>query len=143
MGTVPCLLKFEFDNEYSWFREKVISYRITVTPPSIDTLMAGRRRRAKACQKLIAEDLDSAEKRLQTATTQKASLESEIEKLEKQLEEKAKTLEVVAKEETWLADRVKLRTLQSNLLQKRVNGDWSDQSAENGGDDQNEEKKTS
>ena len=102
VGSVPCLLKFTFDNDYSWFREKQVSYRITVTPPSAEVLRAGRRRRAKACQKAIEDDLSSAQQRLDAASGQKMSLESDIAKLEKLLAEKKKSLDVIAKEESWI-----------------------------------------
>ena len=130
VGSVPCLLKFAFDNDYSWFREKQISYRVTVTPPSADVLLAGRRRRAKACQKAIEDDLTSAQQRLEAASTQKTSLEAEINKLEKHLVEKKKSMEVVAKEESWLKSRVDLRMQQQGLLDTRLTDGWTD---ENGG----------
>lgn len=139
MGTVPCLLKFEFDNEYSWMREKTISYRITVTPPTVETLMAGRRRRAKACQKAVQEDLESAKVRLDTAVTQKSSLETEIANLEKAIEEKRRALTVVTEEQSWLTTRVELRTMQRDLLQQRISAGWSDESVKA----EEEEKKAS
>ena len=127
VGSVPCLLKFTFDNEYSWFREKLVSYRVSVTPPSAEVLLAGRRRRTKACQKAITEDLTSAKQRLEAATTQKMTLETDISKLEKQLQEKKKSLEVVAKEESWLKTRVQLRAKQQQLLEQRLTKGWEDE----------------
>lgn len=127
VGSVPCLLKFAFDNEYSWFREKQISYRVVVTPPSSDVLFAGRRRRAKACRKAIEDDLESANQRLEAASTQKMSLETDITKLEKTLAEKKKSLEVVAKEESWLKTRVNLRVQQQQLLDTRLQEGWKDE----------------
>jgi chromosome segregation ATPase len=120
-------LKFTFDNEYSWFREKLVSYRVSVTPPSAEVLLAGRRRRTKACQKAIIEDLTSAKQRLEAATTQKITLEADISKLEKQLQEKKKSLEVVAKEESWLKTRVQLRAKQQQLLEQRLTKGWDDE----------------
>ncbi|KAI2513236.1 hypothetical protein MHU86_1274 [Fragilaria crotonensis] len=127
VGSVPCLLKFTFDNDYSWFREKQISYRVTVSPPSAEVLLAGRRRRAKACQKAIEDDLTSAQQRLDAASAQKASLENDIAKLEKQLAEKTKSLDVVAKEESWLKSRVDLRLQQQDLLVTRLKSGWEDE----------------
>lgn len=127
VGSVPCLLKFTFDNEYSWMREKLISYRVTVTPPSAEVLLAGRRRRAKACQKAIEDDLTSAKQRLEAASTQKGSLQDQIAKLDKQLAEKKKSLEVVAKEESWLKTRVDLRVRQEGLLATRLTNGWADE----------------
>jgi hypothetical protein len=130
VGSVPCLLKFTFDNDYSWFREKQISYRVTVSPPSAEVLLAGRRRRAKACQKAIKDDLTSAQQRLDAASAQKASLENDIAKLEKQLAEKVKSLDVVAKEESWLKSRVDLRLQQQELLVARLKNGWEDENGD-------------
>merc|ERR1712176_414 len=120
VGSVPCLLKFTFDNEYSWFREKQISYRLSVTPPTVEVLLAGRRRRARACRKATEDDLNSAKQRLEAATAQKSSLESEIAKLNKLLAEQKKSLEVVEKEDNWLKTRVDLRVKQLKLLDNRL-----------------------
>ena len=127
VGTVPCIVKFSFDNEFSWLREKVISYKITVTPPSRESLAAGRRRRAKACMKAVDDDLKSAEQRLEAATQQKTNLATEIEKLAKELEEKKKSLQVATKEEKWLKERVSLRKDQRKLLQDRLTNGWDDE----------------
>lgn len=114
VGSVPCLINFKYQNGFSWMREKVVSYKVTVTPPSRDALAAGRRRRAKACHKAVEEDLKSAEKRLSSANTQRISMQAELEALEKQLEEKKKSLHVIVTEEKWLVDRVGLRNEQNS-----------------------------
>jgi hypothetical protein len=129
VGTVPCLLKFEFDNSFSMFREKLLSYKISVTPPSLETLMGGRRRRAKAASKVVVDDLGSAKERLASASFQKVALDTEIAKLEALLEEKKKALETAVKEEDWLLKRVQLRTDQQDLLEKRLTGGWADEIA--------------
>ena len=131
MGNVPCLLKFEFDNSYSMFREKLVSYRISVTPPSMETLMNGRRRRAKAASKTVEEDLASARERLDTASIQKVTLETEISKLEALLEEKKKALGSAIKEEDWLQKRVQLRTAQQKILKTRIDEGWVDEPTKN------------
>lgn len=129
VGTVPCLLQFKFDNEYSWMREKVVTYKVTITPPSKETLMAGRRRRAEACKRAVDEDLKSADDRLGKAQDQKASLQKELEELKKQLEQKQKSLKVIETEEKWLQDRVALRKDQQKLLQERLDKGWEDEAA--------------
>jgi hypothetical protein len=101
-----------------------------VTPPSAEVLLAGRRRRAKACQNAIEADLVSAQQRLDAASAQKTSLENDIAKLEKQLAESKKSLDVVAKEESWLTSRVDLRLRQQEMLASRLEHGWED---ENGG----------
>jgi hypothetical protein len=127
VGTVPCLLRFTFDNEYSWLREKLISYRVTVTPPSAEILLAGRRRRAKACLKAVEDDLSSAKQRLESASQQKVSLEAEIQSLEKQLAEKKKSFDFAFKEDAWLTSRVTLRMKQKELLDERLLNGWEDE----------------
>ena len=127
MGTVPCLINFKYENDYSWFREKVVSYKVTVTPPSKESLRAGRRRRAKACLKAVEEDLKSALKRLSSASQQGVALQSEIEALQKQLDEKKKSIQVVLTEEKWLKDRVSLRNEQRELLNQRMSQGWTDE----------------
>jgi len=127
VGTVPCLLQFKFDNEYSWMREKVVTYKVTITPPSKETLVAGRRRRAEACKRAVEEDLKSADGRLDKAQDQKASLQKELEELKKQLEQKQRSLKVIETEEKWLQERVGLRTDQTKLLQQRLDQGWEDE----------------
>jgi len=129
VGTVPCLLQFKFDNEYSWMREKVVTYKVTITPPSKETLMAGRRRRAEACKRAVEEDLKSADDRLGKAQDQKASLQKELDELKKQLEQKQKSLKVIETEEKWLQERVTLRNDQQKLLQERLDNGWEDEAA--------------
>jgi predicted nuclease with TOPRIM domain len=99
----------------------------SVTPPSRDSLAAGRRRRAKSCMKAVEEDLKSAEQRLEAATQQKTSLAEHIEKLAKELEEKKKSLQVATKEESWLKERVQLRQDQCKLLTDRLTNGWEDE----------------
>ena len=127
MGTVPCLINFKFDNSYSYLREKIISYKITITPPSKESLIAGRQRRAKACLKAVDEDKKSAEQRLKAATQQKSTLTTEVERLTKELEEKKKSMAVATKEETWLKERVALRNAQNKLLDDRLTNGWEDE----------------
>lgn len=127
VGTVPCLLQFRFDNEYSWMREKVVTYKVTITPPSKETLVAGRRRRAKACKRAVEEDLKSADDRLDKAQGHKANLQKELEELKRQLEQKQKSLKVIETEEKWLQERVGLRTEQGKLLQQRLDQGWEDE----------------
>ncbi|CAJ1949127.1 unnamed protein product [Cylindrotheca closterium] len=127
VGTVPCLLQFKFDNEYSWMREKVVTYKVTITPPSKETLISGRRRRAEACKRAVEEDLKSADDRLNKAQDQKASVQKELEELKRQLELKQKSLKVVETEEKWLKERVALRKDQHKLLQQRMDQGWDDE----------------
>jgi len=127
VGSVPCALVFTFDNEYSWFREKTVSYRVTITPPSVDNIVAGRRRRANAALKAVVDDKHSATKRLDRATKQSTALTADIVRMEKELAEKKKSLDVAKKEENWLTKRVDLRTTQETMLTERIEHGWEDE----------------
>lgn len=127
VGSVPCWIRFKFENDYSWIREKIVSYKITVTPPSLDTLQAGRRRRAKACLKAVTNDHDSADKRRRAAGDQRTLLESELEELRLEVAQKSKSLQAAVDEEKWCTDRLKLRTEQKKLLDGRLQDGWEDE----------------
>jgi predicted nuclease with TOPRIM domain len=109
-------------------REKVITYRITVTPPSRESLAVGRRRRAAACLKAVEDDLSSAIDRLESASLQKSALQQEVTKLMKELDEKKKAWSLAEKEESWLQERKTLRLEQQKLLKQRLEHGWSDES---------------
>jgi len=127
VGSVPCWIRFKFDNDYSWLREKVVSYKVTVAPPSIETLFAGRRRRAKACLRAVGDDVKSADKRRKAANDQLALLESELEELRLELTKKAKSLQAAKDEAKWCTDRLQVRTKQKDFLENRLENGWEDE----------------
>lgn len=127
VGTVPCLIQFGWDNSYSWMREKVVSYKITVTPPSRESQTAGRRRRASACLQAVSDDLQTAQNRLEAAVAQKTAVEKQVRLLAEQLQEKKKALQVAEKEEAWLKERLNLRVEQQRLLKHRLEFGWDDE----------------
>lgn len=127
VGSVPCLIQFQFDNDFSWMREKVVSYKVTVTPPSLQTLTAGRRRRAKACLKAITEDYEATATRFQAASDQRTLLETELEQLKLEIAQKEKSLKAVVKEERFCKERAGLRQEQIKLLQDRLEHGWDDE----------------
>lgn len=127
VGTVPCVLIFSFDNTYSWMREKQVTYKVVVTPPSKENILLGRRRRAAAALKSVEDDRTSASTRLENATKEKDSLTETIEKLEKELAKSKEGLESVTEEETLLKARVELRTAQCDMLNVRIESGWDDE----------------
>jgi len=131
--SVPCALIFTFDNEYSWFREKSITYRITVTPPAKQHIIAGRRKRATSALQCVQNDKAAASQRLDKASSKRNVLREEISRLEKELEEKKKTLGVVQREEEWLKQRLELRGIQEQELEKRLTLGWEDEREEKAG----------
>jgi len=140
VGSVPCWIRFKFENDYSWIREKIVSYKITVTPPSLDTLQAGRRRRAKACLKAVTNDHDSADKRRRAAGDQRTLLESELEELRLEVAQKSKSLQAAVDEEKWCTDRLKLRTEQKKLLDGRLQDGWEDEKEQEQQAEKNEQQ---
>jgi septal ring factor EnvC (AmiA/AmiB activator) len=141
VGSVPCLIQFLFENDFSWMREKVISYKVTVTPPSLQTLTAGRRRRAKACLKAVEDDYKVTAKKYQTVQDQRTLLESELEQLKLEIQQKEKTLKGIAQEESACKDQTALRKEQIRQLKHRLENGWDDERpAQNDDDDDNDEE---
>jgi hypothetical protein len=141
VGTVPCLLQFDFLNDYSWLREKVVSYKITVTPPSKESLAAGRRRRAQACLQAVEDDLATAVSRGAATAQQKAAVERDLAALSAALAEAEQAYRVAEKEERWLIERKALRLEQQKLLQQRLTHGWPDEVALPNGGGQKKKKK--
>lgn len=127
VGSVPCMIQLSFENDYSYFREKVVSYKMTVTPPTLETLQAGRRRRAKACLKAVQDDVARVESKLTKATQEEKSLERNVESLEKQLEEAKVALAASKEEQTQLKKQTELRKVQIEALTKRLELGWDDE----------------
>eukprot|EP00814_Leptocylindrus_danicus_P020037 CAMPEP_0116027314 /NCGR_PEP_ID=MMETSP0321-20121206/14553_1 /TAXON_ID=163516 /ORGANISM="Leptocylindrus danicus var. danicus, Strain B650" /LENGTH=340 /DNA_ID=CAMNT_0003500641 /DNA_START=73 /DNA_END=1095 /DNA_ORIENTATION=+ len=125
--TVPCTVLFTFDNTYSFVRSKEVTYRITITPPSMDEALASRRRRAKASLEAVQEDAKSAESRLISVISQRQELEAEIEKLQKLVMDKSKSKLVAEKEEGWLKKRLEMREVQEEMLNVRLENGWEDE----------------
>jgi len=130
VGSVPCALVFSFDNQYSWFREKQVTYKITVTPPCVDNIVKGRRLRAKKALEVVASDGKEMTERYEIATQKALELEAEVDKLEKELAEKQKSLDVVRTEEMWLEKRRGVRKKQIKMLNTRLKKGWEDEKAE-------------
>lgn len=130
VGSVPCALIFSFDNEFSWFREKRVTYKITVTPPKTENIIKGRRLRAKKALEVVNKDKKEMEEKYEMATTKRTELEKEVKKLEAELEEKKKSLDVVSTEEKWLEKKQVVRAEQIKLLNKRLQKGWGDEKSE-------------
>jgi len=127
IGSVPCLITFCFENEYSYFREKVVSYKVIVKPPALETLKAGRRHRAQACLKAIEDDTKISMKSLEKTKTNMSTLQNEIDELQRQLEEYKLRFHTMEKEEKTLTDKIELRTIQSKELTQRLEYGWEDE----------------
>ena len=130
VGSVPCALIFSFDNEYSWFREKRVTYKITVTPPHTGNVIKGRRLRAKKALEVVANDKKDIQERYDNATQERSKLESEVDKLAKELEERKKSLAKIVREEEWLEKKRIVRAEQIKLLNLRLKKGWDDEKSE-------------
>lgn len=130
VGSVPCALVFSFDNEYSWFREKRVTYKITVTPPRTENVVKGRRLRAKKALEVVTRDGEEMAERYEAAAQKRAGLEEDINKLEKELAEKKKSLDVVSTEEKWLERKRAVRNEQIRMLNQRIEHGWDDEKSE-------------
>ena len=130
VGSVPCTLVFSFDNEYSWFREKRVSYTITVTPPKITNVVKGRRLRAKKALEVVKGDISEMEERHDAINQEKTSLEDEIKQMEQELEEKKNALAEFNEEDEFLRKMRHTRTKQIDLLEERLEKGWEDEKSE-------------
>lgn len=84
-GSVPCTMQFRFENHYTTLLEKVgVTYRIQVTPPSMEMVMQGRRRRTLAALKVLEEDLTATKESLLSSTQQREELAQEFGELKAQ-----------------------------------------------------------
>jgi septal ring factor EnvC (AmiA/AmiB activator) len=129
-----------FENDFSWVREKVISYKVTVTPPSLQTLTAGRRRRAKACLKAVEDDYKVTSARYRKVQDQRTLLETELEQLKLEIEQKERTLKGIVKEEVECKGQITLRQEQIRQLKDRLENGWEDErEAEEEEDDDDDE----
>ncbi len=86
--------------------------------------------------KVVTKDRIGAEERLEDVSKKCKDLTLDVERLVKELEEKKKVLGVVQKEEDGLKKRVQLRSVQEDLLNRRLADGWED---ENELDDEEEE----
>ncbi len=130
VGSVPCALVFSFSNEYSWFREKRVSYRIVVTPPRTENVVKGRRLRAKKALEVVAADGRDLDERHAAASAGRAAAGEEVARLEGELAEARRALDEVTAEEEWLGRRRVVRAEQVRSLNHRLENGWDDEKCE-------------
>jgi hypothetical protein len=130
VGSVPCALIFSFDNEYSWFREKKVSYKITVTPPRMENVIRGRRLRARKALEVLTQDSEEVTTKYQLVSSKRSELEAKVQYLTKTLAETQKTLEVILTEESFLEKKRSVREEQIKLLNLRLETGWQDERSE-------------
>lgn len=126
VGSVPCALIFTFSNEYSWFREKRVTYRIVVTPPKFDNVVIGRRLRATKTLEIVVANSKELSVQYTESTKRKIELTNEVKQLEDELSEMKKALEDVTSEEGWLGKKIFVRKEQITSLTYRLENGWED-----------------
>ena len=99
-GSAPCTMQFKFANNHSSLLENVrLGYKIRVTPPPVETIKLGRRRRAKASLDILESELSSQREILETSTTRVTELEREAIELQNEINEKLAKLESIRADE--------------------------------------------
>lgn len=131
VGKVPCLLRFQWDNGYSWLREKLVSYKVSVRPPTRDSIRLSRRRRAQACLEDVRKEWTELTNELvpaiQATTT---SLQEQMTELWKQYTEIKQQYEEAKQEQERLLGRKQVREEQERLLKQRLEQGWDDENAQ-------------
>jgi uncharacterized protein (UPF0335 family) len=112
-GSAPCTIQFKFENNYSSLLEKVrLSYKIKVTPPSVETIRLGRRRRAEATLNLLESKLLSQRQILETTSAKVIELEGETADLQNEINERIGRIESVRADEERLREMLGVREQQ-------------------------------
>ena len=107
-------MQFKFENNYSSLLEKVrLSYKIKVTPPSVETIRLGRRRRAEATLNLLESKLLAQRQIIVTTSAKVIELEGETTELQNKMNEK------IGKIESLRADEERFREMLGVTEQQR------------------------
>ncbi len=116
----PVTVLLSFDNNYSWLRSKVLSYSVTIKPPSESVTHGARLERIKAGLDNARVDRSSALMRLDKVVEQGAKLSDEIARMEIEIEQKRVALAEAEKEKIVLEDRARFRDAQIDGLERRL-----------------------
>jgi len=120
--TIPaaCTLLFYFDNHYSWFKAKKLSYSVSLLPPSEEQIKKLRGERFKDIRSKFVADKEKGEARLTALTDATGKLTKKVEELSRQLKEASTHLAVTTKEEKALNDKIAIRNAQIKGLDERL-----------------------
>lgn len=126
---------FVFDNNYSWWRTKALSYMVSLEPPNQTKLRELKSQNALKQLLRSQEDIQRATRRKARLTSEatelredRAKLQGQLDKLQDQLKAKSRTLADLEKEDAWLTQRIqsqKSRTIPAlvmNLAQEWLDG---------------------
>ena len=130
VGSVPCALVFAFDNEYSWFREKRVTYKIVVTPPKVEDVISGRRLRARRALETVMADVRDIDEERASTSTKRVETREEVERLERALVDARIALAELASREDMLIRKSEVRSRQIDMLEHRLKNGWDDEKFE-------------
>jgi hypothetical protein len=116
----PCTLLLVFQNHYSWFNTKLLSYSVTVRPPSKGSILEKHRLAMTSALEGVEQDLKSAEVRLSRVQDTSKLVITEISRLQSLINEKQGSLNIAAAEEKHLLERVGFRRKQVEGIRDRM-----------------------
>mmetsp|Transcript_11115 Transcript_11115/g.22542 ORF Transcript_11115/g.22542 Transcript_11115/m.22542 type:complete len:249 (+) Transcript_11115:82-828(+) len=116
----PCVAVLVWDNNHSWLRSKVLSYSVTVKPPSEEILRKKYLTQLNTSLSNASIDKRQAESRLAKVMASKSEAEATVAKLKQELSNVIAGLGQIEKEETYLRDRMAFRGKQIEGLESRL-----------------------
>jgi len=118
--SAPCVVLLCWDNHYSWFKSKSLSYSVTVKPPSEAQTMASRKQRINIALDNVKVDRSSAQVRLEKVQQSKQDNCSKLALLEAEFKAVTAALVAAEKEEEYLKRRLEFRQQQDDGLKERL-----------------------
>ncbi|GMI17729.1 hypothetical protein TrLO_g14833 [Triparma laevis f. longispina] len=116
----PCIAVVVWDNNYSWFKSKTLSYSVTVKPPSQDIVYAKYIATCNTSLSNASIDHRSAETRLNKLVATRSQLKQDVERLKAELASAMSSLASSGKEESYLNERMAFRKKQMEGLEQRL-----------------------
>lgn len=117
----PCVAVLAWDNHYSWFSSKELSYAVTVKPPPENVVRSLHQGKVKEALGNARADLRGAKGKMDNVKANRLALSDRVKQLEAELLEINRRLDAKLKEESYLAGRVNFRTMQIKGLEERIN----------------------
>ena len=116
----PCVVSLVFDNHYSWFSDKSLTYHAILVPPSEVVAKRAMSSRLSTIAANASVDVKEATARMGKSVRTAKTLEVEVEELEEELKRKREALERAKGEEVYLRDRVTFREKQMVGVKERL-----------------------
>ena len=116
----PCVVLLCWENHYSWFKSKTLSYSVTVKPPSVSQTLAGKKQRVSIAMDNVSVDKNSAEVRLMKVLKHRQDATERLKALKDELRATELSLVNSVAEEKAVRDRLEFRGRQEQGLQERL-----------------------